>query len=104
VTNPKSNVNKNINKHVNNKMSPVLTLKDKVFREFLKNSNFGPSEMTKHLNANYNSVKAAFAKLTEEGLIKRLERGIYEPCFSGIIFNLILRIEEIEKKLVENKL
>lgn len=82
-------------------MSSELTLKDAIFREFLKNQKFGPSEMSNHLGANYNSVKAAFAKLADEGLLDRPERGNYEPSFSGIILNLILRIEELERKVQE---
>jgi Mn-dependent DtxR family transcriptional regulator len=78
-----------------------LTLKDTIFREFLKNPDFGPSEMAKHLKANYNSVKAAFARLAEEGLLDRLERGNYEPSFSGIVINLITRLEELERKIQE---
>jgi predicted transcriptional regulator len=85
-------------------MSSELTLKDTVFREFLKNTGFGPSEMADHLNANYNSVKAAFAKLVEEGLLDRPERGNYEPSFSGIILNLISRIDELEMKIQEMEL
>ncbi|MBD3204809.1 hypothetical protein GF319_00525 [Candidatus Bathyarchaeota archaeon] len=84
-------------------MSSELTLKDTIFREFLKNPDFGPSEMAEHLDANYNSVKAAFAKLAEEGLLDRPERGNYEPSFSGIVLNLISRIEELEMKIEEMK-
>ncbi len=60
-------------------MSNEISLKDSVFREFLKNPSLGPSEMTEKLGANYNSVKAAFAKLAEEGYLERPSRGTYEP-------------------------
>jgi Mn-dependent DtxR family transcriptional regulator len=83
------------------KMSYELTLKDTIFREFLKNPDFGPSEMAEHLKANYNSVKAAFAKLADEDLLDRPERGNYEPSFSGIVLNLISRLEELERKIQE---
>jgi len=82
-------------------MSTELTLKDSVFREFLKNPGYGPSEMAEHLNANYNSVKAAFAKLTEEGLLDRPERGNYQPSFAGITLHLLERVENLEQKLKE---
>ena len=82
-------------------MSSEITLKDTIFREFLKNPEFGPSEMTHHLKANYNSVKAAFAKLADEGLLDRPERGIYEPSFSGIMLNVMSRLEALERKVKE---
>jgi hypothetical protein len=82
-------------------MSSELTLKDAIFREFLKNPDFGPSEIAEHLEANHNSGKAAFSKLAEEGILDRPERGNYEPSFSGIVLNLIKRIEELEMKIKE---
>jgi Mn-dependent DtxR family transcriptional regulator len=79
-------------------MSTKLSLKDTIFKEFLKNQDLGPSEMAVKLDANYNSVKAAFAKLAEEGLLERSGRGNYEPNFMGIVLNLIDRLEVLENK------
>ena len=56
-------------------MSSKQSLKDTVFKEFLKNPALGPSEMTEKLDAKYNSVKAAFAKLAEDGFLDRPSRG-----------------------------
>ncbi|MCW4050056.1 MAG: hypothetical protein NWE89_10020 [Candidatus Bathyarchaeota archaeon] len=79
-------------------MSSRKSLKDTIFKEFLKNPNLGPSEMAEHLDAKYNSVKAAFAKLAEERFLERLGRGNYEPSISGILLDLIERVEVLEKK------
>lgn len=78
-------------------MSSKKSLKDSIFKEFLKNSELGPSEMAEHLDAKYNSVKAAFAKLTEEGMLERHRRGAYRPSVSGILLDLIDRVEALEK-------
>lgn len=78
-------------------MTEGYTLRESVFRAFLENKAFGPTEMSEHLNANYNSVKAIYAKLTEEGLLKREGRGNYAPNFSGILLHLIDRVEALEK-------
>ena len=80
-------------------MSTELTLKDSVFREFLKNPGYGPSEMAEHLNANYNSVKAAFAKLTEEGYLERPSRGTYEPNIAFILLDLMDRVARLEERV-----
>ena len=74
-----------------------LTLKEIIFRESLKEPNLGPSEMSKKLNAKYNSVKAAFSKLEQEGLLDRPRRGVYTPNIYGIILHLIERIEFLEQ-------
>jgi Mn-dependent DtxR family transcriptional regulator len=68
-----------------------------VFRSFLKNPNMGPSEMAEHLQAKYNSVKAIFSKLYEEGLLVREGRGNYSPNVTGIMLHLMDRIEKIER-------
>jgi len=78
-------------------MSRKQSLKDTIFREFLKNPSLGPSEMTEHLGTKYNSVKAAFAKLAEEGLLERPSRGSYAPNVSGILLYLMDRVEALEK-------
>lgn len=80
-------------------MANKLSLKDTIFREFLKNQSLGPSEMAQLLDANYNSVKAAFAKLAEEGLLDRSGRGNYEPNLVGIILNLMDRLEVLENNV-----
>ena len=80
-------------------MSNEISLKDSVFREFLQNPSLGPSEMTDKLGANYNSVKAAFAKLAEEGYLERPSRGTYQPNMAAIILNLMDRITALEEKV-----
>ncbi len=81
----------------NSKMSSKQSLKDTVFKEFLRNPTLGPSEMAERLDANYNSVKAAFAKLAEEGFLDRPSRGTYAPSISGILLDLIERVEALEE-------
>lgn len=80
-------------------MSNEISLKDSVFREFLKDPNLGPSEMAEKLNANYNSVKAAFAKLAEEGFLERPSRGNYAPNIAAILLNLIDRVSALEEQV-----
>jgi predicted transcriptional regulator len=79
-------------------MSPKKSLKDDVFLEFLQNPSLGPSEMTEKLDAKYNSVKAAFAKLAEEGFLERPSRGTYIPNITGILLDLMARVEKIEEQ------
>ena len=78
-------------------MSPKKSLKDEVFREFLQNPSLGPTEMTEKLNVKYNSVKAAFAKLAEEGFLERPSRGTYEPNVAAILLDLMDRVEKLEE-------
>jgi len=78
-------------------MSKDYTLREKVFRNLLKNQKLGPQDMTKLLNAKYNSVKAVYAKLAEEGLLVREGRGNYSPNLPGILLHLINRVETLEK-------
>ena len=78
-------------------MSKHYTLREKVFRNLLKNPKLGPQEMTKLLEAKYNSVKAVYAKLAGEGLLVREGRGKYAPNLLGILLNLMDRVEELEK-------
>ncbi len=80
-------------------MSDDLTLKDTIFREFLKDPSLGPSEMTDKLGANYNSVKAAFAKLADEGFLERPSRGNYEPNIAFILLNLMERVTTLEESV-----
>ena len=80
-------------------MSNEISLKDSVFREFLKNPSLGPSEMTDKLEANYNSVKAAFAKLADEGFLERPSRGTYEPNIAAILLNLMDRVAALEEQV-----
>lgn len=79
-------------------MSPKKSLKDEVFREFLQNPSLGPSEMTEKLDAKYNSVKAAFAKLAEERFLERPSRGTYKPNIAGILLDLMDRVEKLEEQ------
>jgi predicted transcriptional regulator len=81
----------------NSKMSSKQSLKDAIFKEFLRNPALGPSEMAEKLDANYNSVKAAFAKLAEDGFLDRPSRGTYEPSIPGILLDLIKRVEALEE-------
>ena len=78
-------------------MSEEYSLRDTVFREFLKDSSLGPAEMASKINAKYNSVKAAYAKLAEDGLLQRTSRGNYEPNYGRITVHLLDRIEKLEK-------
>ena len=79
-------------------MSEELSLKDKVFRSFLADPTLSPEDMAAKLDAKYNSVKDAFAKLAKDDLLKRSGRGNYEPNYAGIVVHLMDRIEELEKK------
>jgi len=79
-------------------MSEELSLKDKVFRSFLQDPTLGPEQMTAKLDAKYNSVKDAFAKLARDGLLKRSGRGNYEPNYAGIVIYLMDKIEALEKQ------
>ena len=72
------------------------TLKENVLRSFLKDPTLGPNEMTKALGFKYNSVKATYVKLCDEGLLKRESRGIYVPDVNGILLHIMDRIEALE--------
>jgi predicted transcriptional regulator of viral defense system len=78
-------------------MSDNYSLKESVFRAFLKDPSMGPSEMTELLGVKYNSVKAVYAKLCEEGLLKRVGRGNYAANVNGILLKLMDRVEALEK-------
>lgn len=78
-------------------MTDEYTLRETVFRTFLKQPGLGPTEMAKHLGAKYNSVKAAYAKLSSEGLLMRRGRGSYSPNVPGILLHLMDRVEALEK-------
>jgi len=80
-----------------NNMSEDYSLRDTVFREFLKNPSLGPAEMATKISAKYNSVKAAYAKLAEDGLLQRTGRGNYEPNYGWITIYILDRLEKIEK-------
>ncbi len=82
---------------LNSNMSSKQSLKDTIFKEFLRNPALGPSEMAEKLDANYNSVKAAFAKLAEDGFLDRPSRGTYAPSIPGILLDLIKRVEVLEE-------
>lgn len=78
-------------------MSEEYTIRESVFRAFLTNPNMGPREMADHLEEKYNSVKAVFAKLCAEGLLRREGRGNYVPNIPIIFLHLMDRIEALEK-------
>jgi hypothetical protein len=80
-------------------MSEDYSLRDTVFREFLKNPSLGPAEMATKISAKYNSVKAAYAKLAEDGLLQRTGRGNYEPNFGLITIYILDRLEKLEKEV-----
>ena len=80
-------------------MSEELSLKDKVFRSFLNDPTLGPEQMAAKLDAKYNSVKDAFAKLARDGLLQRSGRGNYEPNYAGIVIQIIDRIEALERQV-----
>lgn len=73
------------------------TLREMVFKTFLRNPSLGPSEMAERLRANYNSVKAIYARLCEEGLLRREGRGNYSPNVPGILLHLLERVEVLER-------
>ncbi|MDP6458800.1 MAG: hypothetical protein QGF78_05705 [Candidatus Bathyarchaeota archaeon] len=79
-------------------MKQDYSLKEQVFRTFLADPSLGPSEMTEKLGAKYNSVKAAYAKLCDEGKLKREGRGSYTPDLAGIILDLMDRVKTLEKR------
>lgn len=98
----KRNVNKNFKaKYDITKMVEEYSLKDMVFRAFLKNPNLGPSDMASKLNAKYNSVKATYAKLAEEGLLNREGRGNYSPNYSEILLYIMNRVEDVERQIAQ---
>lgn len=78
-------------------MTEEYTLHEAVFRAFLENPSMRPSEMAKHLDAKYNSVKAVFSKLYDEGLLDREGRGNYKPNVPRILLHLMDRIETLER-------
>lgn len=79
-------------------MGEEYTLRDSVFRTFLENPALGPREMAERLKANYNSVKAIYAQLYEEGVLNREGRGNYAPNVPKILVHLMNRIESLERK------
>ncbi|MGQ9679171.1 MAG: hypothetical protein ACUVV4_00145 [Candidatus Bathyarchaeia archaeon] len=54
--------------------------------------------MSDKLGAKYNSVKAVFAQLSEDGLLARESRGNYSPNLPKLILFLMDRIEALEKE------
>ena len=78
-------------------MTNDYTLRETVFRAFLADPNLGPKDMAAQLGAKYNSVKAVFAKLCEEGLLRREGRGSYAPNISMILLHLMDRVESLER-------
>lgn len=79
-------------------MDSERPLKDAVLRSFLENPNISIVEMSDKLGAKYNSVKAVFAQLSEDGLLARESRGNYSPNLPKLILFLMDRIEALEKE------
>ncbi len=77
-------------------MGEEVSLRDRVFRELLLHPDYGPSEMAKHLNANYNSVKAVYGKLCAEGFLVREGRGKYTLNIPRMILDLYERLKRLE--------
>jgi hypothetical protein len=80
-------------------MNENYSLREMVLRTLLQNPQLGPTDMTKHLDAKYNSVKAIYAKLCNEGLLLREGRGSYVLNLPSIILNILNRMESLEKSL-----
>lgn len=78
-------------------MGDKYTLKERIFRAFLEDPTLGPGEMTELLGVKYNSVKAVYAKLCDEGFLRREGRGNYAANVTGILLNLMDRVEALEK-------
>ena len=78
-------------------MTKDFTLRETVFRAFLRDPNLGPREMKDALGANYNSIKAIYAKLCDEGLLQRKSRGNYTPNLPRILLHLMERVVALEK-------
>jgi len=94
----KSKVNKKFKvEEIVSTMTEEYTLHETVFRTFLKDPSMGPSKMAGYLEANYNSVKAVFSKLYDEGLLDREGRGKYTPNVPQILLYLMDRIENLER-------
>jgi len=79
-------------------MNSERSLRDAVLRSFLENPKLSLMEITERLGAKYNSVKAVFAQLSEDGLLIREGRGNYSPNLPKIILILMDRIEALEKE------
>ena len=77
-------------------MAKEYTLQESVSRAFLGNPDMEPSEMSQHLQANYNSVKAAFSNLYNDGLLDREGRGNYVPNVPKILLHIMDRIGALE--------
>lgn len=95
--NTKGKVNKKFAKLIS-EMSSERSLRDAVLRSFLENPDLSLMEITERLGAKYNSVKAVFAQLSEDGLLIREGRGNYSPNLPKIILSLMDRIEDLEKE------
>jgi DNA-binding transcriptional regulator YhcF (GntR family) len=80
-------------------MTSKHTLKERVLRTFLKDPKLGPSEMTKVLEVKYNSVKAVYVKLCDEGFLRREGRGTYVPDITSILLRMMDKVEALEKNL-----
>jgi Mn-dependent DtxR family transcriptional regulator len=75
------------------------TLRDMIFRTLLKDPTVGPSKMAKNLRANYNSVKAVYAKLYQEGLLNRERRGNYSLNVAGILLYIFDQMRTLEEEV-----
>lgn len=80
-------------------MTEDRSLKETVFTTFLTHPELGPKEMAEYLKVNYNSVKAIYAKLCDDGLLLRASRGEYTTNIPGILISMLTRIDALERKL-----
>ena len=77
-------------------MGEEVSLRERVFRELLLHPDYGPSDMARRLKANYNSVKAIYGKLCEEGFLLREGRGKYVLNIPRMILDLYDRLRRLE--------
>lgn len=80
-------------------MQTNRSVKETILIEFLKNPALGPREMSAHLNEKYNTVKAAYAKLAEEGYLERRGRGNYRPNIPFTLITLMNKVSDLEKRV-----
>ncbi len=76
-------------------MIDTCILGELLFRECPKVQKFIPRDMFENLEANYNSVKAIYAKLNEKAFLSRERFGSYKQYYSCLINQLNDRIEAL---------
>lgn len=70
-------------------------LRELLFRECPKERKLIHRDIFENLGANYNSVKATYAKLNEDAFLSREGFGSYNQYYSGLINQLNDRIEAL---------